>query len=127
MIVRKIAGILSMVGSLFAARCLFISGLCADGAQQPAIAQALSPDSETKPPAAPALRFRFDAVSDKSLGLWDCDRPVFVYNHCVLSQPGGPATHKRSTYIHPIYGLDAEVLTDHFPADHVGHRGRYFA
>src|SRR6266511_3501165 len=71
-------------------------------------------NSETKPPAASALRVRFDAVGDKSLGLWEGDRPVFVYNHGVLNKPGVPATHERSTYIHPIYGLDGEVLTDDF-------------
>ena len=84
-------------------------------------------NSETKPPAASALRFRFEAVSDKSLGLWEGDRPVLVYNHGVMSKPGVPATHQRSSYIHPIYGLDGEVLTDDFPADHVDHRGLYWA
>ena len=84
-------------------------------------------NSETKPPAASALRFRFEAVSDKSLGLWEGDRPVLVYNHGVMSKPSVPATHQRSSYIHPIYGLDGEVLTDDFPADHLDHRGLYWA
>jgi hypothetical protein len=84
-------------------------------------------NAEKKPPIAPASRFRFDAVSDKSLGLWEGDRPVLVYNHGILSKPGVPAAHARSTYIHPIYGLDGEVLTDDFPADHADHRGLYWA
>lgn len=84
-------------------------------------------DSEQKPRAAAALQFRFEAVSDNSLGLWEGERPVLVYNHGVMSKPGVAAAHPRSTYIHPIYGLDGEVLTDDFPADHGDHRGLYWA
>ncbi len=77
----------------------------------------------------PALRegFRFEAVNDSSLGLWDGDKPVFVYNHGTIRKPGVEGTTERSTYIHPIYGLDGEVLTDDFPADHLYHRGLYWA
>jgi len=84
-------------------------------------------DSDKKSPTAPQVRFRFEAVSDKSLGRWEGDRPVFVYNHGVVSKPGVSATRNRSAYVHPIYGLEGEVLTDDFPADHVDHRGLYWA
>ncbi|HEY2930245.1 MAG TPA: DUF6807 family protein [Acidobacteriota bacterium] len=82
--------------------------------------------SQSKP-SAPSKGFRFEAVSDKSLGLWEGDRPVFVYNHGVISKPAVEGARDRSSYIHPIYGLDAEVLTDDFPKDHVHHRGLYWA
>src|SRR5688500_1784349 len=84
-------------------------------------------NSESKSPAASVARLLSVAVSDKSLGLWEGDRQVLVYNHGVMSKPGVPTARKRSTYIHPIYGLDGEVLTDDFPADHVDHRGLYWA
>ncbi len=71
--------------------------------------------------------FRFEAVTDKSLGLWEGTRPVFVYNHGVMSKAGVPADRNRSTYLHPIYGLDGEVLTDDFPKDHYHHRGLFWA
>jgi hypothetical protein len=29
--------------------------------------------------------------------------------------------------VHPLYGLDGEVLTDDYPADHVHHRGLFWA
>jgi hypothetical protein len=74
-----------------------------------------------------ASPFRFEPVNDRSLGLWEGERPVFVYNHGVLSHPGVPADRNRSTYIHPLYGLDGEVLTDDFPADHYHHRGLFWA
>jgi hypothetical protein len=71
--------------------------------------------------------FRFVPVNDGSLGLWEGEKPVWVYNHGVQSKPGVPADRNRSTYIHPLYGLDGEVLTDDFPADHYHHRGLFWA
>jgi hypothetical protein len=71
--------------------------------------------------------FRFADVNDKSLGLWEGDKPVLVYNHGVLLKTGVPADRARSTYFHPIYGLDGEVLTDDFPKDHYHHRGLFWA
>ncbi len=83
-------------------------------------------------PAQPAkakspASFRFEPVSDKSLGLWEGDKPVFVYNHGLISSSESPETKPRSTYLHPIYGLDGEILTDDFPSDHRHHRGLYWA
>lgn len=74
-----------------------------------------------------AARFRFADVSDKSLGLWEGDRPVLVYNHGVISKAGVPEDRARGAYVHPIYGLDGEVLTDDFPKDHYHHRGLFWA
>jgi len=71
--------------------------------------------------------FRFADVSDKSLGLWEGDKPVFVYNHGVISKAGVPEDRARSSYVHPLYGLDGEVLTDDFPKDHYHHRGLFWA
>jgi hypothetical protein len=71
--------------------------------------------------------FHFTEVSDKSLGLWEGARPVFVYNHGVMSRTNVPADRARSSYMHPLYGLDCEVLTDDFPKDHYHHRGLFWA
>jgi hypothetical protein len=71
--------------------------------------------------------FRFAPVDDKSMGLWEGTKPVLVYNHGVISRAGVPADRNRSTYVHPLYGLDGEVLTDDFPADHHHHRGLFWA
>jgi hypothetical protein len=72
-------------------------------------------------------QFRFAAVNTNSLGLWEGERPVLVYNHGVILKPGVPADRARSSYVHPIYGLDGEVLTDDFPVDHYHHRGLFWA
>jgi hypothetical protein len=72
--------------------------------------------------------FRFTSITDKSLALFEGGRPVFVYNHGTIEPPAGvPADRARSTYVHPLYGLDGEVLTDDFPKDHYHHRGLFWA
>src|SRR5262245_20596935 len=59
-----------------------------------------------------AAPFRFTNITDKSVALFESDRPVLVYNHGVIQPPPGvPADRARSSYIHPLYGLDGEVLT----------------
>ena len=35
--------------------------------------------------------------------------------------------YRRANYVHPLYGLDGEVLTEDFPADHLHHRGIFWA
>ncbi len=37
-----------------------------------------------------------------------------------------PSSYDRSSYVHPIHGLDGEVLTDDFPADHRHHHGLFW-
>ncbi len=71
--------------------------------------------------------FRFEAVTGKSLGLWEGDRPVLVYNHGPIVRPEKPDARPQACYFHPVYGLDAEVLTEEFPRDHTYHRGMYWA
>lgn len=78
-------------------------------------------------PARPAPAFRWSDVTDKALGLWEGQRPVMTYVHGVQTPADVPANRHRSTYVHPIYGLDGEVLTDDFPKDHYHHRGLFWA
>lgn len=77
--------------------------------------------------AADPSAFRFADVDANSLGLWEGDKPVLVYRHGVIGREGVPPDRSRSTYIHPLYGLDGEVLTDDFPKDHYHHRGLFWA
>ena len=71
--------------------------------------------------------FRFEAVNENSLGIWEGKSPVLVYNHGIITNASAPKATGHSGYIHPIYGLDGEVLTGDFPTDHVYHRGLYWA
>jgi hypothetical protein len=71
--------------------------------------------------------FRFADIDASSLGLWEGKRPVLVYNHGTRTKAGVPENRQRSSYVHPLYGLDGEVLTDDFPKDHYHHRGLFWA
>lgn len=80
-----------------------------------------------KPAASTEKGFRFAEVNEKSIGLWEGPKPVLVYNHGLISKAGVPPDRARSSYVHPLYGLDGEVLTDDFPPDHFHHRGLFWA
>ena len=83
--------------------------------------------SMATPSTSAADAFTFTNITDKSLALFEGERPVFVYNHGVIHKSGVPADRSRSSYIHPLYGLDGEILTDDFPVDHYHHRGLLWA
>jgi len=72
---------------------------------------------------APAAGFRFVEQPEGRLALLEGDRPVLTYNWGDQLKEGVPADRKRSCYIHPVWGIDGEVLTDDFPKDHYHHRG----
>jgi len=71
--------------------------------------------------------FRFSEPNDRSVALHEGDQPVLVYNYRMVSKEGVPADRTRSSYVHPLYGMDGEVLTDDFPKDHYHHRGLFWA
>lgn len=49
--------------------------------------------------------------------------PVLFYRLAPKSLDG---RYERSNYIHPLYGLDGEELTEDFPEDHLHHRGVFW-
>lgn len=51
-------------------------------------------------------------------------RPVLFYQ---LEPRSFQGRYERSNYVHPLYGLDGEVLTEDFPEDHRHHRGVFWA
>ncbi len=62
-----------------------------------------------------------------ALTILDNEAPVLTYRY----QPGElprlvPERFSRACYIHPLYGLDGEVLTQDFPLDHLHHRGVFW-
>ena len=61
--------------------------------------------------------------SEGTAMLMENDTPVLVFNHGDQLAGGFDQNRTRSCYVHPIFGLDGEVLTDDFPEDHPHHRG----
>ncbi len=68
-------------------------------------------------------RFEFREESAGRLLLLEAEKPVLAYNFGVQSAAGIPTDRQRSTYVHPVYDLDGNLLTDDFPEDHYHHRG----
>ena len=67
--------------------------------------------------------FSFEDMKGGRLMLREQDSPVLVYNFGDQLAEGVPEDRARSSYLHPIYGLFGESLTDDFPEDHYHHRG----
>ena len=68
--------------------------------------------------------------TEKSLTVLEDGKPVLTYHFGRIDPPPGceadPERYWRSSYIHPLYGLDGEILTQDFPPDHFHHRGLYW-
>jgi len=68
--------------------------------------------------------FEFDRDEDAgTITIRDGDMPVLTWRYGDQLPEGVPSNRKRSSYVHPIYGLDGTVLTEDFPKDHLHHRG----
>jgi hypothetical protein len=82
-----------------------------------------------KPDAAKG-GLQFKPVNDRSLGVWENGKPVLVYNHGVITNEALPkkeTRRSRACFVHPLYGLQGEVLTESFPKDHYHHHGLFWA
>lgn len=67
-------------------------------------------------------------MAGEELTVVEDGKPVLVLHGDMVAAPAGVAEHyRRSAYIHPLYGLDGEVLTEDFPGDHYHHRGVFWA
>jgi hypothetical protein len=49
---------------------------------------------------------------------------IFFYQAATKSQNN---LYPRANYVHPLYGLEGEILTEDFPEDHLHHRGIFWA
>ena len=64
----------------------------------------------------------------QALNIAEDGKPVLCYRY----EPGElpklvPERYRRACYIHPLYGLDGEVMTQDFPFDHRHHRGVFWS
>jgi hypothetical protein len=75
-------------------------------------------------------RFELKPLGDKSLELLDGGKPVLVYNFGIVTRDWVPPKDNRRSrgcYVHPLYGLNGEVLTESAPKDHYHHHGIFWA
>ncbi len=75
------------------------------------------------PAESPESNLRFERRAEGYIAL-DAGRPVLFYQ---LEPKSLNGRSKRVNYVHPLYGLDGEILTEDFPADHIHHRGVFWA
>ncbi len=63
------------------------------------------------------------AESEDGLLISEADAKILFYQRTTKSQNGRFA---RANYVHPLYDLDGNVLTEDFPDDHPHHRGIFW-
>lgn len=74
--------------------------------------------------ADPAIGKRVDAVmADDTVTITEAGKTVLVYR----TKAADPAEPGRLNYVHPLYAPDGTVLTEDRPADHIHHRGLFWA
>jgi hypothetical protein len=84
---------------------------------------------QSQPREARLGGFTFLDLDGKSLRIDDSGRPVLTFNHATVTNdkvPKKDGRRSRACYLHPVWGLDGEVLTDDFPKDHYHHHGVFW-
>ncbi len=64
------------------------------------------------------------AETDQGVRVSENDQPILVYRHRPVSLEG---QFTRANYVHPLYDLDGNVITEDFPDDHPHQRGIFWA
>jgi hypothetical protein len=62
--------------------------------------------------------------NEQGVNLTENGKPVFFYQRAVKSLTG---RYVCNNYLHPLYSLTGDTLTQEFPADHPYHRGIFWA
>jgi hypothetical protein len=73
--------------------------------------------------------FEFEEVEGKSLLLKYGNKPYWQYNYGLITRDDLPESERRRTrgcYLHPLFGIDGEVMTADFPKDHYHHHGIFW-
>jgi hypothetical protein len=62
--------------------------------------------------------------NENGIGLSEDGNPVFYYQRVPKSRTG---EYVCNNYLHPLYTLKGDTITEEFPADHLFHRGVFWA
>ncbi len=75
-------------------------------------------------------KFRFEENENaRTWTLFENGKPVLTYVYDVVAHENVPEKDQRRTagcYVHPVYGLNGEILTDNAPKDHYHHHGVFW-
>jgi hypothetical protein len=80
-------------------------------------------DTKTQPDTPPSNPIGIRRT-DEGFLITEGRQKVLFYQSKPKSLDG---KYTRADYVHPLYGLDGEILTEDFPADHPHHRGIFWA
>jgi len=74
--------------------------------------------------------FRFaENTEKKQLSLSEGTLPILTYQYDVIEHENVPRNNLRRTagcYVHPLHGINGEILTDNAPSDHYHHHGVFW-
>ena len=79
--------------------------------------------------AARKATFQFQPENETSLRISQDEDPILTYNHGIVTDESVPekdSRRSRGCYIHPVWGLGGEIITDDFPKDHYHHHGVFW-
>ena len=62
--------------------------------------------------------------TNEGIGLYENGRPVYFYQRKPKVSDG---RYTCNNYLHPVWGIDGDTITEEFPADHPYHRGIFWA
>ena len=62
--------------------------------------------------------------NDEGFEISEEGQPVLFYQIKAKAKDG---KFKRANYVHPLYSLDGEIISEDFPKDHLHHRGVFWA
>ncbi len=64
----------------------------------------------------------------EAINVFESGKPVLAYRYEPGERPRFVSErYTRACYIHPLYGLDGEIMTQDFPLDHFHHRGVFWS
>jgi len=67
-----------------------------------------------------------EGAAKGTLTIRDGQTDVLTYRYGDQLKPGVDPKYAQSCYIHPLFSLDGQVLTDDSPADHLHHHGLFW-
>ena len=73
--------------------------------------------------------FRFEENDKKQLALSEGSMPILTYQYDIIEHEHVPKESLRrfaGCYVHPLHGINGEILTDNAPADHHHHHGVFW-